>query len=104
MKKVYRDILKELNKGNLVLVDVRQKLWVDGDRFRMLWGKKCVYDFIDSGNDSTGFVRSCFTLIENDHPNRHFYRAPKTTNELVLEMEKYDEDCELTIKDFMVLK
>jgi hypothetical protein len=103
MKKVYRDILKELNKGNLVLVDVRGENGLS-DRFRLIEGKECIFDFIYT-SDETGFVRSCFTNIKHDDwTSTIYFRLPKSTKELVLEMEKYDESCELKIKDFMVLK
>jgi hypothetical protein len=102
MKKVYRDILKELNKGNLVLVDVRGEN--ESDRFRMIEGKECIFDFIYT-SDEIGFVRSCFTnIIQDNYTGTNFFRLPESTKELVLEMEKYDESCELKIKDFMVLK
>ena len=103
MKKIYKDILKELNKGNAVLIDVAYKNrgFPGQDRVRLVYGKTSKFDWLNGGIDDGRFEDSCFCLkhIENNR-----WEWAKDSQELIENMESYDSENYLKIKQFVVLK
>ena len=97
MKKVYRDILKELDRGRTVLIDVTSAC--SNDRYRILQRNMSEYSWIDGGG--TRFHQSCFVTVYDFETG--MYRQPSTSRELVKIMENYDRTRKLKIIDFKVI-
>jgi len=104
---MYKKILKELNRGNCVLLDVRykyrpKKYW---DRFRLITPASCSYILHESEIcDQDSFNESCFMrFIENIY----FKNSADISNkaqEIVHTMRRYDESHNYHIIKVLVLK
>jgi hypothetical protein len=87
--KMYKKILKELKKGNAVLVEVKTH---SSFRYRLLTSESCKYDYVDLRATST-FDKSCFMYNELLNPKN-----------IIERMEKFDSDFGFKITEIQVLK
>jgi len=94
MKPIYKKLLKELEKGNVVLLAVGTYLVFE--RYRLVTPNNCEYSFIDGlTEEGRYFSKSCFI------PAASFLEVPKG---IVDEMYKYDQTHNLKITKMQVLK
>ena len=97
MKPTYKKLLKELEKGNAVLLDVVGLFDIAKDRYRLVSPEKCEYDNVYILNlPDTCFSKSCFIKVLPEH-----LLNPES---IVTRMEQFDGDNGLEIRKMQVLK
>jgi hypothetical protein len=100
---MYKKLLRELNKGNAVLLEVVEKRhsflpgrdWVS--RYRLVTPSSCKYSFLFSDKFER-FKVSCFM-----HQNGLVKITPYTPNYIVDAMKKYDKDDHYKIVKLQVI-
>jgi hypothetical protein len=94
MKPTYENLLKELKKGNAVLVEVEHRMWCSYDRYRIVTPDFCEFDYIYFEDFmSSGFSPSCFVL-------KH---RTLEAEAMVSQMKRYDKREKLQITKMQVL-
>ena len=91
---MYNLILKELKKGNSILIEVDDLNMSIYKRYRLLTPKSCKFDWIQKTNGN--FINSCFL--------DYFKFIDINPDLIILQMKKYDSINSLKIQIAMIIE